>query len=39
VLEEGKVPTYQHDPDNTASARVAEAVGFRDAGLRGLWLV
>jgi GNAT superfamily N-acetyltransferase len=39
VLAEGKVPTYQHDPGNTASARVAEAVGFRDAGLRGLWLV
>ena len=39
VLAEGKVPTYQHDPANEASARVAEAVGFRDAGLRGLWLV
>ena len=39
VLAEGKVPTYQHDPDNAASARVAAAVGFLDAGLRGLWLV
>jgi hypothetical protein len=33
------VPTYQHDPDNMASAHVAEAVGFPDRGLRGLWLV
>lgn len=39
ILAEGKVPTYQHDPDNATSARVAEAVGFGDAGLRGLWLV
>ena len=39
VLDEGKVPTYQHDPDNVASAHVADAVGFPDTGLRGLWLV
>jgi GNAT superfamily N-acetyltransferase len=39
VLDEGKVPTYQHDPDNVASAHVADAVGFPDRGLRGLWLV
>jgi GNAT superfamily N-acetyltransferase len=39
VLDEGKVPTYQHDPENVASAHVAEAVGFPDSGLRGLWLV
>jgi GNAT superfamily N-acetyltransferase len=39
VLDEGAVPTYQHDPDNVASAHVADAVGFPDAGLRGLWLV
>jgi GNAT superfamily N-acetyltransferase len=39
VLDEGKVPTYQHDPDNRASAHVADAVGFPDRGLRGLWLV
>ena len=39
VLDEGKVPTYQHDLDNVASAHVADAVGFRDRGLRRLWLV
>jgi GNAT superfamily N-acetyltransferase len=39
VLDEGKVPTYQHEPDNLPSARVAEAVGLADEGLRGLWLV
>ncbi len=39
VLDEGAVPTYQHDADNLASARVADAVGFPDRGLRGLWLV
>jgi GNAT superfamily N-acetyltransferase len=39
VLDAGKVPTYQHDPDNVASAHVADAVGFPDRGLRGLWLV
>jgi len=38
VLDEGAVPTYQHDPDNAPSARVAEATGFPDLGLRGLWL-
>jgi GNAT superfamily N-acetyltransferase len=39
VLDEGKVPTYQHDPDNVASAHVADAVGFDDRGLRGIWFV
>jgi GNAT superfamily N-acetyltransferase len=39
VLDEGKVPTYQHDVENVASAHVAEAVGFPDRGLRGIWLV
>lgn len=32
VLDEGAVPTYQHDPSNLASARVAEAAGFPDRG-------
>ncbi|MEU4568882.1 GNAT family N-acetyltransferase [Micromonospora sp. NPDC023956] len=34
VLDEGAVPTYLHDPGNTASARVAEAAGFADRGWR-----
>lgn len=39
VLDEGSVPTYLHAPDNTASARVADAVGFTDRGWKvyGLW--
>jgi GNAT superfamily N-acetyltransferase len=39
VLAEGAVPTYLHAPDNTASARVADAVGFADRGwtVWGLW--
>ena len=39
VLAEGAVPTYLHAPDNTASARVADAVGFTDRGwtVWGLW--
>ncbi|HUS43276.1 MAG TPA: GNAT family N-acetyltransferase [Ilumatobacteraceae bacterium] len=39
VLDEGLVPTYLHAPDNTASARVAESVGFADRGWKvyGLW--
>ena len=39
VLAEGAVPTYLHAPDNTASARVADAVGFPDQGWKvyGLW--
>ena len=39
VIAEGSVPTYLHAPDNTASARVAEAVGFVDQGWKvyGLW--
>jgi RimJ/RimL family protein N-acetyltransferase len=32
VLAEGNLPTYLHDPANTASARVADAAGFRDRG-------
>lgn len=32
VLDEGAVPTYLHDPENHASARVAEAAGFPDRG-------
>ncbi|WP_413775586.1 GNAT family N-acetyltransferase [Micromonospora sp. RTGN7] len=34
VLDEGAVPTYRHDPANTASASVAEAAGFPDRGWR-----
>jgi GNAT superfamily N-acetyltransferase len=39
VLDQGAVPTYLHEPRNTASARVAEAVGFADRGwtVHGLW--
>jgi GNAT superfamily N-acetyltransferase len=32
VLDEGNLPTYLHGPDNIASARVADAVGFPDRG-------
>jgi hypothetical protein len=32
VLADGAVPLYQHDPENTASARVADAAGFPDRG-------
>lgn len=32
VLDEGAVPTYLHDRDNTGSARVAQAAGFPDLG-------
>lgn len=34
VLAGGRVVTYLHDPDNLASARVADAVGFPDRGWR-----
>ena len=39
VLAEGSVPTYLHAHDNTASASVADAVGFPDRGWKvyGLW--
>jgi GNAT superfamily N-acetyltransferase len=39
VLADGAVPTYLHAQDNTASARVADAVGFVDRGwtVWGLW--
>ena len=36
VVDEGGVPTYQHDPLNVASAHVAEAAGFPDLGWRSL---
>ena len=32
VLARGAVPTYFHDPDNLASAHVADAAGFPDLG-------
>lgn len=32
VLDEGAVPTYQHEPANVASGRVAAAAGFPDRG-------
>lgn len=32
VIAAGRVPTYLHGPDNTASARVADATGFPDRG-------
>ena len=38
VLDAGRVPTYLHDPDNHASARVADAAGFPDVGWRLLVL-
>jgi GNAT superfamily N-acetyltransferase len=38
VIDEGRVPTYLHDPANTASAHVAEAAGFPDRGWRLLIL-
>jgi RimJ/RimL family protein N-acetyltransferase len=34
IHDEGAVATYQHDPANLASARVAEAAGFPDRGWR-----
>ncbi len=34
VLDDGAVPTYLHSPENTASARVAEAAGLPDRGWR-----
>jgi GNAT superfamily N-acetyltransferase len=39
ILADGSIPTYLHAPDNAASARVAEAVGFADRGwlVYGLW--
>jgi predicted GNAT family acetyltransferase len=39
VLDEGAVATYQHDPANIASSRVADAAGFPDRGWRsyGMW--
>jgi GNAT superfamily N-acetyltransferase len=38
VIDEGKVPTYLHDPANRASAHVADAAGFPDVGWRLLIL-
>ncbi len=39
VVDNGMVPTYLHDPRNTASAKVADAAGFPDLGWQvlGLW--
>jgi GNAT superfamily N-acetyltransferase len=39
IIDQGAVPTYLHDPSNTASAKVAEAAGFPDRGWQvlGLW--
>jgi GNAT superfamily N-acetyltransferase len=39
ILADGAVPTYLHDPANTASAKVAAAVGFPDEGWKilGFW--
>jgi hypothetical protein len=36
VLDEGAVATYQHDPANAASGRVADAAGFPDRGWRSV---
>ena len=36
LLAAGVVPTYQHDPANVASARVADAAGFPDRGWTSL---
>lgn len=36
VLDEGAVPTYQHDPANVASAKVAQAAGLPDLGWTSL---
>lgn len=38
ILADGAVPLYLHDPENTASARVAEAAGFPDRGWEQLEL-
>jgi len=32
LLAGGVIPTYLHDPANTASAKVADAAGFPDRG-------
>lgn len=38
VIDEGRVPTYLHDPANLASGHVADAAGFPDRGWRLLLL-
>jgi len=38
VLDTGAVPTYLHDVGNVASARVADAAGFRDRGWKAYGL-
>ncbi|HYN95983.1 MAG TPA: GNAT family N-acetyltransferase, partial [Pilimelia sp.] len=38
VLDEGAVATYQHDIDNVASARVADAAGLPDRGWTSIGL-
>jgi GNAT superfamily N-acetyltransferase len=39
LVAQGIVPTYLHDPNNFASAKVADAAGFPDRGWKilGLW--
>jgi GNAT superfamily N-acetyltransferase len=36
ILDEGRVPIYQHDLDNHASAAAADGAGFADLGWRAL---
>ena len=38
ILADGAVPLYVHHPDNTASARVADAAGLADTGWRILYV-
>lgn len=38
ILDDGAVPLYLHDMDNSASARVADAAGFPDRGWRWIGL-
>ena len=39
VIDDGRIPTYLHDPANHASAKVAEASGFPERGWRMLFAV
>ena len=39
VIDDGRSPTYLHDPSNHASASVADAAGFPDLGWRMLFFV
>ena len=38
ILDDGGVPTYLHAPDNLASARTADRVGFPDLGWKVMGL-